>query len=110
MVSTDEFPIELFNTTDIEENCTINYDNETSDSTNFYLQFLDSDFANRKFYFNASKEMLQNGFKTRDRDSRINLKQQYFTKLTIYITRTINEISRIIIVKPNYDNVIPSGE
>ena len=110
LVSTDEFPIELFNTTDIEENCTINYDNETSDSTNFYLQFLDSDFANRKFYFNASKEMLQNGFKTRDRDSRINLKQQYFTKLTIYITRTINEISRIIIVKPNYDNVIPSGE
>ncbi|MBX9867933.1 MAG: hypothetical protein K2Y14_13550 [Burkholderiales bacterium] len=111
LVSTDEFPIELFNTTDIEENCTINYndhESETSNSTNFYLQFLDPRYSNRKFYFNASKKMLQNGFKTRDRDIRINQKQKYFTKLTIYIT--INDISRIITVKPNYENVIPLGE
>lgn len=110
LISNDEFPDELFFNTDTQA-CGIYFseDNEDNDFEEeqrdivFYIAFNNRHYSNRKFYFQANSEMLKTNFPELPLKKRLEIKTNYFSKLTI--TKEINSMTRVLTLNVDFNDV-----
>lgn len=110
LISNDRFPDELFTNTDTQS-CGIYFSNDNDDENVesqqndivFYISFNHPDYSNRKFYFQANSEMLKTNFPELPLKKRLEIKTNYFSKLTI--TKEIHGMTRIITLNVNFNEV-----
>jgi hypothetical protein len=108
LIGYSEFPNELFSNQDSQD-CGVFFDDNENIENNdendrlFYIT-LNEDTEQKKFYFQASDEMMREGFSNRSRDERINTKEQYFKKLSIM--KEIDGLTRLITINVNFERIM----
>ena len=78
-------------------------ENDDENDRLFYIT-LNQDPEENKFYFQASDEMMMEGFPSRSRKERINTKERYFKKLSIM--KEINGLTRLITINVNFKQIM----